>query len=49
MVFRERSVLKDHGALKEKKDYPENLDQEVSRDTEENMVSLDSEELQEFL
>ena len=49
MVSRERSVLKGHGVQKEKKDYPGNLDQEVSRDTEENMVSLDSEELLEFL
>ena len=49
MVSQERLALKDHGVQKEKKDYPENLDQEVSRDTEENMVSLDSEELLEFL
>jgi len=49
MVSRERSVLKDLGAQKEKKDCPGNLDQEVSRDIEENMVSLDSEELLAFL
>ena len=49
MESRERLVLKGHGVQKEKKDCPENLDQEVSKDTEENMVSLDSEELLEFL